>query len=156
MLVYRISKKEYIHDLSGAGAGLYGGRWNRKGINMLYTAATIALAYVEFLVHNYHVLKTTRVCLAEIQIDQPGTIITVNKDNLPEGWPNSNAGIKVTQKAGTDFITKNEHYLLKAPSAIVPGEYNYLINPRHPNHVTTTIKHLIDPLEYDPRLLDDR
>lgn len=46
-----MAKGKYARDLSGAGARIYGGRWNEKGIAVVYTASSPALATVELLVH---------------------------------------------------------------------------------------------------------
>ena len=49
MVVFRIARKEYIQDLSGRGAELFGGRWNEKGIPALYTSSSLSLAALEIL-----------------------------------------------------------------------------------------------------------
>ncbi|MEQ8241596.1 MAG: RES family NAD+ phosphorylase, partial [Cyclobacteriaceae bacterium] len=59
-----------------------------------------------------------------------------------------------SQKVGKDFVLKNEFYAMKLPSVIVPGEYNYLLNPLHKDHSATSIEEIIDPLQFDSRLLD--
>ena len=51
MLVYRIAKAKHIHDLSGIGARIYGGRWYKRGVGVIYTSESRALATVEYLVH---------------------------------------------------------------------------------------------------------
>ena len=153
MFVYRISKKEYINDLSGIGSALYGGRWNPKGMNMVYTAGNIALSYVEFLVHNYHILSKTHVCLACIKIPDETSTHTVNLSDLPTDWDKANNYIGITQDIGKRFITSAADYILKVPSAVVPGEYNYLLNPIHKLHSKTKVHDLIDPFRFDPRLL---
>ncbi|MBK7637232.1 MAG: RES family NAD+ phosphorylase [Saprospiraceae bacterium] len=51
MEVYRICRSKYSNDLSGEGAKLYGGRWNRPGIAALYTSESRALALLELIVH---------------------------------------------------------------------------------------------------------
>ena len=153
MVVYRICKKAYVNDLSGIGAGLYGGRWNPKGINLLYTAGTIALAYVEFLVHNYHLLSRVNVCLAAIEINSDDSMHEVNDQDFPDDWNEDPEFIHKTKEMGKDFAGKKKHYILKVPSAIVPGEYNYLLNPSHKQHHMTKIIHITDPMKYDKRLL---
>lgn len=153
MFVYRISKKEYIHDLSGIGAALYGGRWNPKGMNLIYSASNIALAYVEFLVHNYHILSKTHVCLACIKIPDKTNSHTIKISELPDDWNKNNSYLQITQNIGKTFITNNASYILKVPSAVVPGEYNYLLNPQHRLHSNTVIQDIIDPFKFDPRLL---
>jgi len=51
MVLYRITSKAYVRDLSGTGAFLYGGRWNKKGIRMLYTSGSLSLAALEIVVN---------------------------------------------------------------------------------------------------------
>ena len=154
MFVYRISKKYYINDLSGIGAGLYGGRWNPKGVNMVYTASSIALASLEYLVHNYHLLSTADICLAKIDVSSPSPILEYQLSELPENW-NLQLGTQyATQQIGREFIMNGIDYVLKVPSAVVPGEFNFLLSPYHSRHAHTNIVEMIDPFVFDQRLLD--
>lgn len=153
MLVYRISKREYINDLSGIGAGLYGGRWNPKGMNLVYTAANIALAYVEFLVHNYHLLTHTNVCMACIEVSDKAGMVTYGPEKLPDDWNRQNNNFTRTQELGRKFIADHTGYILKVPSVVVPGEFNLLLNPQHNDHRSTKIIEVTDPFAYDKRLL---
>lgn len=152
MLVYRIAKKEYVEDLSGTGAALYGGRWNPKGINMVYTAGNIALAYVEFLVHNSHLLENIHVCMVSVELSQKESMLEVNADELPINWNDQRSKFAVTQEIGKRFIRQTDAYVLKVPSVVVPEEFNYLLNPMHQEHRSTKIVEIIDPLKYDNRL----
>ena len=154
MFVYRISKKAYCEDLSGIGASLYGGRWNPKGINLLYTSSSIALASLEFMVHNYHLLSSAHVCMAKIEIDDSSLITEYPINKLPNRW-NSNLHSQLeTQKIGPAFFKNREDYILKVPSAVVPGEFNLLLNPFHPAHSKTKIVDILDPFAFDRRLLN--
>lgn len=153
MLVYRIAKKEYVEDLSGTGAALYGGRWNPKGINMVYTSGNIALAYVEYFVHNYHLLENIHVCMVSVELPKKISILEVFPEELPEKWYDQRSKIAVTQEIGKRFVQHTDVYVLKVPSAVVPGEFNYLLNPLKKEHQHTRIKETIDPLVYDKRLL---
>jgi len=154
MFVYRISKKVYCEDLSGIGAGMYGGRWNPKGVNMLYTSSSIALASLEFMVHNYHLLSTAKVCMAKIEIDDDAPILEYPISKLPKGWNSQMQSQIDTQKIGRVFFQKGEHYILKVPSAVVPGEFNLLLNPFHKSHSNTKVVDLIDPFVFDKRLFN--
>lgn len=51
MRVYRLARQKYVDDLSGTGAALFGYRWNSKGVKMVYTAQSRALAMAEVAVH---------------------------------------------------------------------------------------------------------
>ena len=152
MVVYRISKKAYCKDLSGIGAGLYGGRWNPKGINLVYTASSISLATLEFLVHNYHLLSTAQICLSKIEIAEPASISECRIGDLPKGWNlQLNAQI-ATQNIGKTFFSDGKKYVLKVPSAVTPGEFNLLLNPFHKHHAKTKVVDVIDPFVFDERL----
>jgi len=139
MFVYRISKKSYINDLSGIGAGLHGGRWNPKGVNMVYSSSSIALASLEYLFHNYHLLSTDKLCLAKIEVGSPSPLLEYKSKELPENW-NLQLGTQyASQQIGKDFILSGICYVMKVPSAIVPGEFNLLLNPYHSQHSRTKI-----------------
>ena len=154
MHVYRISKKVHINDLSGIGAGLYGGRWNPRGLNMVYTSSSIALASLEFMVHNFHILSTALVCLAKIEIDNTSSICEYKKEKLPEDWNLQLSQQYITQGLGKEFLLEGSKYILKVPSAVVPGEFNLLLNPLHKHHAHTKVVEIIDPFVFDQRLLN--
>lgn len=130
MHVYRISKSRYIKDLTGSGARLNGGRWNPKGINMIYTSSTKALATVEFLVHIPISIIPKNLSIATIEISDneiPGEL-----KKLPNNWRQYPAPPKL-QDMGREWISSNRSLLLRVPSAVVDDEFNILINPNHPN-----------------------
>jgi len=154
MFVYRISKKIHIKDLSGIGAGLYGGRWNPIGINMVYTSGSIALATLEYLVHNFHLLSTAEICLAKIEIGKPKSMLVKKNSDLPSGWNRQMHLQYATQQIGKEFCLKGTDYILKVPSAVVPGEFNLLLNPQHKHHAYTKVVEVIDPFTFDQRILD--
>ena len=145
MLVYRISKNIFSNDLTGTGAGLFGGRWNPKGINLVYTTSSISLATLEYLVHNFHIMQSHDLCLTKIQIGNSSSIELVNPKKLPKDWNEKSYLPVSTQQIGADFFTNKKHYILKVPSAIVPGEFNYLLNPFHPKHTKTKIIEKVSP-----------
>lgn len=152
MVVYRISRRVYSKELSGIGAGLYGGRWNPKGVNLLYTAEHISLACMEYLVHNIHVMIGADICLTKIRIPDSASPLTLNAHSLPPDWMEKSYIPDSTQNVGLDFVNTGEYYLLKIPSIIVPDEFNYLLNPLHPDHSKTHIEEVIDPFIMDERL----
>ncbi|MGY3214956.1 RES family NAD+ phosphorylase [Mucilaginibacter sp. HD30] len=150
MIVYRLSKQAYINDLSGYGAEKTGGRWNSKGIPILYTAASRALAVVEIAVHVPLGIIPTDYYLATIEIPNKASIPRVEIADLPANW-NKNPFTKTTQLIGDGFIKSNKHLMVQVPSATVTGDYNYLINPRHPDFKNVLIKS-VDAFEFDLRL----
>lgn len=154
MIVFRITQRAYANDLSGIGAGLYGGRWNPKGINMVYTAESISLSCMEYLVHNIHLLNSKTICLSKIQIPDDVSILKIKDRNLPLDWNEKSYIPLSTQEIGRNFIKDSLNYMLKVPSVIVPNEYNYLLNPQHNYHSKSKIIEIIDPFKMDSRLFN--
>lgn len=155
MLVYRICRSKYKNDLSGYGASLYGGRWNPRGVNLVYTAGSISLACLEYLVHNIQLLSSASISLITIEISIPNKVQELQLKNLPDDWNEKSYLPITTQKIGEEFVENGDNYILKAPSAIVPMEYNYLLNPNHKNHKQTKIIDVKDSFSLDERLVTD-
>ena len=150
MIVYRLSKKEYINDLSGRGAEKSGGRWNNKGLPALYTASSRALAVLEIAVHVPLGIMPLEYYMAAIEIPGDADIQQIKIAELPAKW-NSNPIIKATQYIGDDFLKNGKHLVLQVPSASVFGDFNFVINPAHPDFKTIKIKST-EPFEFDSRL----
>jgi len=153
MVVFRIEKEKYLQtSLTGIGASMTEGyRWNSLNTRIIYTAETRALATLEVSVHldlsedlpddRYYV---------EIEIPDTITIQEVKAEDLPEDW-NAKPPTLITQTIGDDFVNYKESAILKVPSAIVPQEFNYLINPNHPD--ATKIKVVsATKMSFDSRL----
>ncbi len=128
MIVHRICNSLYSDDLSGTGSKLFGGRWNSKGIPMLYVSEHISLAVLEMLVNNQ--FKDFSIDLSLLRISIPDTIeikeIKINK--LKAKW---NEDFSYTKFMGNEFIKSMSNLVLKVPSAVISEEHNYLINPLH-------------------------
>lgn len=152
MMVYRISKRRYIEDLTGEGARLYGGRWNPKGTAVVYTAENRALATVEFLVHLPMSLVPRDIYLAEIHLPEDATKERIEVGTLPDDWRKS-PPIKELSRRGKEWLERNETVLLAVPSAVVSGEWNVLINPQHKTARGITISS-IEPVTFDDRPLN--
>ena len=151
MRVYRIAKDTYAQDLSGEGARLYGGRWNRRGTSMLYAAANSSLAMLEKLVHIpvYVFPKDLKIIVLEF----PDTMATgrITLEELPEDWIHRSEHPKVLD-IGDQFVTQANFLCLTVPSAINTMDENILLNPRHPDFSEVKI---VDefPIVFDKRLL---
>ena len=130
MRVYRLSKKKYCRDLSGKGAELAGGRWNSRGNAMLYTSDSRALCTTEIAVHMPLGIIPEDYYLTIIEISDKAKIFEIDPKQLPSDW-NTFPHAHFTQEIGDRFINENEFLVLKVPSAVVQGDFNYLINPHH-------------------------
>lgn len=147
MIVYRLSRKVYARDLSGKGAEIAGGRWNSKGIPLVYTAESRALCTVEVAVHVPLGMVPKDYQLISIEIPDNGIL---NLEKLPEKW-NAIPPIRATQLIGNEFVKESKGLVLKVPSAVIDGEYNYLINPSHPEMEKVKIVEITN-YHFDQRL----
>jgi RES domain-containing protein len=130
MRVYRLSRKKYPDHLSGKGAATYGARWNPAGIELVYTADSRALAMAEVSVHLSLAMMPDDFIMITIEIPSSVSILAVEEESLPEGWNDFPYNIE-TQSIGSHFVSGGGSCVLKVPSAVVQGDFNYLINPVH-------------------------
>lgn len=149
MLLYRISKCNYIEDLSGTGARLYGGRWNSIGKPMVYMASSRALALLEVLVHLPPALIPANFCQATFEVPDDIEVLDITK--LPSNWQEYPEPARL-KTIGDAFLKAKKHLLLKVPSAIVSEEFNYLLNPAHPGISTVKLTE-VKPFTLDERLI---
>lgn len=151
MIVFRLSKGKYHQDLTGKGAELFGGRWNSKGVAMLYTSQSRALAFAEVSIHipigiipkDYHLIS--------IALPEDVVILEMASEILPKDR-RSNPHSDSTQKLGDQFIADSKYLAIKVPSAVVPGDFNYLINPHH-QQISKLFIASVEPFEFDSRLV---
>jgi RES domain-containing protein len=115
---------------SGEGAFLYGGRWNTPGTRIIYTAGSQSLAALEMLVHTEDAndLVALRFVAIPVEIDNE-LIVEVGK--LPRNWAFYPAP-PATAKLGDAWIESGRSCALRVPSAIIRAEWNFLLNPAHP------------------------
>jgi len=150
MKVYRLSKSKFAGDLSGRGAEIAGGRWNSKGTPLIYTSPSRALCLVEVAVHLPVGIIPHDYVLIEIEIPDEAEVQVIEEKLLPTDW-NSFPHSPVTQNLGDNFVKENTNLMLKVPSAVVPGDFNYLINPRHPQ-INQVFIVSTNPFGFDERL----
>lgn len=129
--VWRITTAAYARSaFSGEGARLYGGRWNPKGVPMVYTAANQSLAMLEMLVQDQPL--RARYVMIEARIPAGIPIDRLRADDLPSDWREIGARGKL-HAIGAEWVRKRATAILGVPSAIVPAESNCLLNPLHPD-----------------------
>lgn len=148
---WRIVKARHARTaFDGEGARRYGGRWNSPGTAVVYASESRALGLLEVLaglsspraVQGYVVIPVT--FNADLARDLPPF-------DLPDGWrryPPTSA----TQRIGDAWAAGRQSVVLRVPSALVPQESNYLLNPGHPDFHRIRIGEVV-PLVIDPRLM---
>lgn len=124
-----------VHEaaaFSGEGARRYGGRWNDKGRTAVYTAATQSLAMLEILVHADSDLLESEYAVFAVDIPEEVAIERIALDSLPVRWQEEHPPL-VCRSLGNAWLERARSAVLAVPSAIVPVEINYLLNPIHPD-----------------------
>lgn len=130
MRVYRLIREKYSTDLNGRGAAKFANRWNSKGTELIYTSQSRALALAEVAVHLSLALLPNDYVMIEIDIPNEVSISVLESKDIPADWDTHPPSIW-TQRKGDEFIDAKNFCVLKVPSAVVPGDYNLLINPHH-------------------------
>jgi RES domain-containing protein len=149
MVLYRITKCIYADDLTGIGARLFGGRWNSEGRSALYLASSRSLALLEVLVHLPPLIIPDDYCLVEIEVPD-NSINNISVKDLPNNWKDISPPIAL-RRIGDEFLKVQKYLLMKVPSSIVPMEYNYILNPLHPDSKNVKILKKA-PFDFDERL----
>lgn len=129
--VWRLCKRAHA-AFDGEGARLAGGRWNRRGTRMVYTAGSLSLAALEMLVHAEPSLLPADLVAIPADIPASVGIEPLAEDLLPSDW-RRNPAPEALAALGTDWVASARTPVLAVPSAIVPRERNYLLNPAHPD-----------------------
>jgi RES domain-containing protein len=147
---WRIVSANYKDNaFAGDGARIHGGRWNSKGVAVVYTADSLALASIEMIVN----LPAPKLLQKYVRISAQTSLNLVSElsgADLPEDW-NSRPISPSTRAIGDRWIKEQRSAVLRVPSIVVPDEYNYLLNPTHPDFARIKIG---KPTIYyfDPRL----
>jgi len=153
--VYRVLRKKYAQaPFDGEGAFRYGGRWSSPGVRLSYTSEHQSLALLEYFVHLDQDDPPADLVLASAEIPDDLPRAQVNVSQLPANWRDAVAPPELTQ-IGDEFARRHEHCLLLVPSAIVPAEFNWLINPEHPDYARLVV-HSPEPVSYDTRMFARR
>lgn len=151
--VFRIVIHKRVADaFTGEGARLYGGRWNQKGVRVVYTASSRALAMLEMLVQDQPLRARYSIVAAKI----PSTvrIERVSLSRLPDNWLAAEP-IEELRAMGADWVTRAKAAVLCVPSAVLPREFNYLLNPTHPEFGRIKLGR-VETLRTDGRLIQKR
>jgi RES domain-containing protein len=149
--IWRIVQRKYAHEaFSGEGSAKYGSRWNHKRTAVVYASQSESLAQLEVLVRANRAKDLALYVIIEVQV--PEELIEILEQNeLPENWratpePNS------TRDIGTKWVVERSSAVLAVPSVVVPSEFNYLLNPAHPDFSEIKIGKP-KPIDWDPRLV---
>jgi RES domain-containing protein len=145
---WRIVKEKHAASaFTGEGAARAGGRWNSRGVRVVYASSTLSLAALENLVHLNPPLLFKYVAFP-IEF---GEALVASPGKLPADWvlePPGPAGKAI----GDAWVRAETSAVLAVPTVLIPSEINYLLNPAHPDFKKISIGRP-QPFAFDPRLL---
>ena len=148
---WRIFKKKHkTSAFTGEGARRFGGRWNSRGVPVIYTSESPSLAVLEILVHLEAREILDAYLLASVNFDDI-FVKSVPLKKLPSNWRNEPAPAAL-QEIGDRWIARGESAVLRVPSAIIPTEFNYLMNPAH-SDFARCLWGKVRPFQIDRRLV---
>jgi RES domain-containing protein len=149
MLVFKVGKTRYSGDLSGEGARLHGGRWNHRNIPCVYCSESRALAVLEFSVNAG--LEDIPWALSITAIEIPENVIRiVSLKELPANWQSLPAPAS-TKDFGSGLLARDDFAVFRLPSVVIPQEFNYLLNPKHPQSGKFKVR-MVEDFNFDPRI----
>ena len=155
ILAWRVVPRQFseppFNPFDGEGASMHGGRWNSKGTPVVYTSASVSLAILEKLVHSEGKVSALLGCVM-FELTIPDNLVwIVPPASLPAGWDTS-AGATELKPFGDAWVSAAQTPVMRIPSAVVATEFNFVLNPRHPEFPRLAIGGR-QPLPIDPRLL---
>ncbi len=150
LVVWRLCSANYGDSaFSGEGARLYDGRWSPRGVAVAYAAESRALAVVEVLANVDDAETLFDVAWVFVAAELPLECIE-KPARFPGSWRQFPHSCE-TQAVGAEWARAGRSVALRLPSAVVPGEFNFLVNPAHPDFKHVKVARPVS-FSFDPRL----
>lgn len=127
-----LKEKRVAEAFNGEGARIYGGRWNHKGTAVVYISGSLSLAALETFLHLGFEPSKIKFSSIMVKIPDEVKIREVNINSLPSDW-RAEPPPESTKSIGSEWAKKMETVVLRVPSVIIPTEFNYVLNPLHPD-----------------------
>ena len=149
LVAHRIVKARHAQvAFSGEGARIAGGRWNRPGDAVVYASGSLALAAIETFVHLGE--DGLHIEFVSFRIEIPDSVPVQHCRRPPAGW-RAEPPHEASMRYGSNWLRRGRTAVLEVPSAIVPSESNYLLNPHHDDFRRIRIARP-RPFVFDPRM----
>ncbi len=150
VIAWRLTtRRDPAAAFDGEGARLYGGRWNRVGTPLVYASEHLSLAVLELFVHLDP--EDAPRHLYRFRVELPDDAVErLPRARLPRRWREHPAP-DATAALGSEWAARGGRLALAVPSAIVPDESNFLLNPAHPRFRELDVG-AGEPFSLDPRM----
>lgn len=150
MRIWRICRERHAAGaFSGEGARRFGGRWNSRGVAMVYASSTLALAAIELFVH----LEPNQApddlvfVAATLPEGEPSRRLT-EVELPPEWWADPMGAVRVL---GDAWVRSGSSLAMLVPSVPIRPEWNVLVNPAHPRMAEAVVE-APQPFVFDARM----
>jgi len=154
MLIWRLCRAPFAAEaFSGEGARRFGGRWNSRGVPMVYASSSLALAAIELFVHLEPGQAPDDLVFLSATLPEGEPARALDEAELPAGWwaDEAAAGAQTTRELGDEWIASRSSLALRVPSVPIRSEGNVLVNPFHPRMSELQIG-LPQPFIFDARM----
>ena len=150
MRFWRICRRRFAAEAAtGEGARLYGGRWNSRGVRVVYASTSLALAAVETFVNIEPNVQPHDLVSIEGEIPDELEVQRLAPDILPSNWYKSRD--ESLRPFGDEWIRAGQTMALLVPSAAIRGEWNLLLNPTHAHFEKVKFGEPV-PFSFDARM----
>ena len=129
MLLYRISPKAYLPQDPTGAAATSEGRWHLMGQRVLYFSSSLSLCVLE--------LKANAISFERIRTAYHYCTMNVdsikNSEFVVDSFYSKDWTLdkRASQQYGADWFSRKSSLILKVKSAVLPVEWNYLVNTTH-------------------------
>ena len=148
MRLWRICRAPYA-DFSGEGARRFGGRWNSRGVPMVYASTSLALAAIELFVHLEPGQAPNDLVYLSATLPEGEPAQRLGPNQLPVGWWTDD--FEPLRTIGDKWIREKSSLAVEVPSAALRVERNVLVNPRHPAITEIKVEEP-QPFHFDARM----
>ena len=135
MRIWRLCRAPYAAEaFSGEGARRFGGRWNSRGVPMVYASTSLALAAIELFVHLEPGQAPDDLVYLSATLPEGEPARTLEQADLPPAWWADDAapGAANPRDLGDAWMRSGSSLAMLVPSVPVRAEWNVLVNPLHP------------------------
>ena len=150
MHFWRICRRRYAADAAtGKGGRWYGGRWNSRGVRVVYTSTSLALAALETFVNLEPNLQPRDLVSIEGEMSEELEMGRPDQKTLARDWHKTRD--ESLLRFGDEWIRAGQTVALLVPSAAIRGEWNVLLNPVHPDFQKVKLGEPV-PFHFDTRM----
>jgi RES domain-containing protein len=153
MRIWRLCRAPYAAEaFGGEGARRFGGRWNSRGVPMVYASTSLALAAIELFVHLEPGQAPDDLVSISALLPEGEPVRSLQAADLPAAWWTDGAAAAIRQ-LGDAWIAGRSSLALLVPSVPIRSELNVLVNPLHPRIAELRIDPP-QPFVFDARMFE--